>query len=319
MPNKQLAIYRAAAFAASKLPGDLSCRAAEATGALVGRLPDYDGKRSVVASHMSKVLGRALVPAERRHLVAAVYANYARYWAESLRLPSLSGEAVLAGVVTSGEEHLDAALARGRGVVVAAPHLGGWEWGARYLLARGIQVTVAVEPLRPPEVFEWFVSFRERLGMQVVAVGPAAGAAVLRALKANHVVCLLSDRLVGGVSGVEVEFFGQEVLMPAGPVTMALRAHSPLLTAAIYCGRQADAHQLTFRPPLELGGEGRFRELVRQGAQRLAADLEVLIAQAPEQWHILQPNWPGDPQLYRPRDWAWRLLRGVPGRELRAQ
>ena len=26
----------------------------------------------------------------------------------------------------------------------------------------------------------------------------------------------------------------------------------------------------------------------------LAAELEVLIAAEPEQWHLLQPNWPSD-------------------------
>ena len=58
---------------------------------------------------------------------------------------------------------------RGKGVIIAAPHLGGWEWGAMYLAGAGMPVTVAVEPLEPPERFEWFVRFRERLGMQVVA------------------------------------------------------------------------------------------------------------------------------------------------------
>ena len=70
-------------------------------------------------------------------MVAEVFANYGRYWAESLRLPSWTTAEILAGVTTFGWDHLEAALAGGKGVIVATPHLGGWEWGAMYLIANG--------------------------------------------------------------------------------------------------------------------------------------------------------------------------------------
>jgi lauroyl/myristoyl acyltransferase len=293
---------------ASVLPGPVACAAAVGMGNFVGRLPDYDGRRAVVASHMARALGRPVARRERRRMVADVFANYARYWAESLRLPSLSPAEVAAGVATVGEEHLDAARALGRGVILAAPHLGGWEWGANYLIGKGHKVTVAVEPLEPPEVFEWFAGFRRRLGMQVVPVGPGAGAAILQALKEGHVVCLLSDRLVGHASGVKVEFLGEPVMMPAGPVTLALRSKAPLMTAAVYFGPRADAHTIVFRPPLDVPASERFRGSVQLGTRALAGELEHLVRAAPTQWHLLQPNWPDDPDLRR----FWRRARATP-------
>ena len=300
MPTKGLLAYRVGTVVASTLPGPAVYQLGRGVAGLIGRLPDYDGRRAVVASHMARVLGRRLAPSEARRLVTDVYANYGRYWAESLRLPSMSPSEVAAGVATVGQEHLHGALAEGRGVIVAAPHLGGWEWGAMYLIGSGLPVTVAVEPLQPPEVFEWFAAFRRRLGMQVVPVGPGAAAALLKALKANHVVCLLSDRLVGSASGVEVKFFGEQVMMPAGPVTLALRSRAPLMTAAIYFGKRGNSHTIAFRPPLELPAGVRIRESVQSCTQALAAELEVLVRHAPSQWHLVQPNWPSDPQLHRP-------------------
>jgi KDO2-lipid IV(A) lauroyltransferase len=240
-------------------------------------------------------------------MAAEVFANYARYWAESLRLPSLTREEIAAGVTTIGEEHVGAARAEGRGLVIASPHLGGWEWGAMYLIGKGVPVTAAVERLEPAAVFEWLVAFRERLGMHVVPVGPEASAGVLRALHNNEVACLLSDRLVGQASGVEVTFFGERVKLPAGPVALALRARAPILAAGIYYGRAANAHTIIFRPPLQLDRGRRFRDAVRDGAQALAAELEEVIRPAPTQWHILQPNWPGDPPLHTARSWAATL------------
>jgi KDO2-lipid IV(A) lauroyltransferase len=301
--SKELALYRAGAVVASALPGEVAGTLAQGVGALMGRLPDYDGRRAVVASHMARVLGRPLERRESRRLVAEVFANYGRYWAESLRLPSRTKAEILAGVRTFGWDHLLAALAGGKGAIVATPHLGGWEWGAMYLIANGVPVTVAVEPLRPPDLFEWFARFRQELGMQVVPVGPGAAGAILQALKDGHVVCLLADRIVAQVSAAEVSFFGAPVMLPAGPVTLALRSGAPLMTAAIYYGEQTTDHTLVFRPPFELPAAARFRQSVQTGTQVMAVELEHLIRSAPTQWHLVQPNWPDDPQRHRP--WAW--------------
>ena len=316
MVSKQLAMYQAAAWVAQALPASAASALGRAVGWAIGCLPDYDGRRAVVASHMARATGRTLSRREAKALVAAVFANYGRYWAETFRLPVLSESEVGDGVECQGRHHLERALAAGRGAIVAAPHLGGWEWGAIYLVRRGIPVTVVVELLEPREAFVWFAEFRSRLGMNVVPVGPEAGAAVLSALKANHVVCLLSDRLVGQTSGVEVDFFGSKLLLPAGPVTLALRSGCPLLAAAIYCGRRAGSHTLVFRPPLDLSGlQGRLREQVRLGTEALAHELESLILPAPTQWHLVQPNWPDDPPLRRLRDWPVLRWAGGAGEE----
>ena len=103
-----------------------------------------------------------------------------------------------AGFDTDGYEHRrSTACAAGKGVILALPHLGGWEWAGRWLVDRDHPITAVVEPLDPPELFEWFAELRSSLGMTVVPLGPAAGSAVLRALRANEVVCLLSDRDLG--------------------------------------------------------------------------------------------------------------------------
>jgi KDO2-lipid IV(A) lauroyltransferase len=292
--SKELASLKLASVLASSLPGPVLYALARATGRGLARLPDFDGRRALVASHMGRVTG--LGQERARALVPEVMANYGQYWAESLRLPHLAPSAVVAGVTTEGEEHVDAALEAGRGVIIAAPHLGGWEWGARYLVARGVPVTVAVEELSPPDVFDWFTAFRTRLGMGVVPVGPGASSAVTGALRAGHAVCLLSDRLVGATAGVEVDFFGARTKLPAGPVTLSVRTGAPVVAAAIYFGRGQGAHHIVFRRPLELG-TGSLREVVRAGTQSLASQLEELVRREPTQWHIAQPNWPDDPRL----------------------
>jgi phosphatidylinositol dimannoside acyltransferase len=251
-------------------------------------------RRRLVERHLRRISPPGVNDREIAGYVDDTFASYARYWAESLRLPGLTFAEIESGMSFRGFGHLLDGLAGGRGVIAALPHLGGWDWGGMWLAGSGYPTSVVVEALDPPEVFDWFVGFRRRLGLDVIPVGPAAATACLAALRANRVLCLLCDRVVGDVPGVEVELFGERTLLPAGPVTLALRTGAPVLPIAVYFGSGGNEHLAVIRPPLELTRRGRFRDDVTAGTQRLASELEGLIARAPTQWHLMQPNWPSD-------------------------
>ena len=73
---------------------------------------------------------------------------------------------------------------------------------------------------------------------------------------------------------------------------LALRTGAPLLPTAIY--DRGRTHHGVVRPPIPVARQGSFRADVARITQALAAELEVLIRAAPEQWHLMQPNWPSD-------------------------
>ena len=217
--------------------------------------------------------------------------SYSRYWVESLRLPSLSAEDLDAGMEYEGYEHLHDALAGGKGAILTIPHLGAWDWAGAWFATQGIPITVIVEPLEPRELFEWFADFRRSLGMRVVPLGPDAAKASMQALKENGVLCLLSDRDIQG-NGSEVTFFGETTTLPSGPAMLALRTGAPILPVAVYY--RGDMHHGVVRPPIAVERTGSLRDDVARVTQRVADELEALIRKAPEQWHLLQPNWPSD-------------------------
>jgi phosphatidylinositol dimannoside acyltransferase len=83
--------------------------------------------------------------------------------------------------------------------------------------------------------------------------------------------------------------------LPGGPATLALRTGAPILPTAVYFTGRRDGHLGLVRPPLPMARTGRLRDDVAHLTQALAYELEGLIRRAPEQWHLLQPNWPSDP------------------------
>jgi phosphatidylinositol dimannoside acyltransferase len=250
-------------------------------------------RRAMIERHLRRV-DPTLAGWRLRQAVQAAFDSYARYWIESLRLASLSPRAVAAGFSIEGFGHITGARERGSGVILALPHMGGWDWAGRWLADQGIPVTVIVERIEPPELFDWFVPWRSDLGMKVVPLGPDAGRATLRALRDNEVVCLLSDRDIQR-GGVEVEFFGERTTLPGGPATLALRTGAPLLPVGVYYTRRVSSHHAVVRPPVPTDRRGKLREDVARVTQALASELELLIRRAPEQWHLFQPNWPSDP------------------------
>jgi KDO2-lipid IV(A) lauroyltransferase len=287
-----LGAYRVGAATARALPEGLALRAGNALGALAGRAAG--ARRAQVERNLRRIYGHDLAPDEMRARVRATFQSYARYWVESFRLPSVSAAELAAGIRVDGWDHIQDGLDAGAGVILALPHLGGWEWAGFWLATvQRCQVTVVVEPLEPPELFDWFAAFRTRLGMHVVPLGPSAGTEVLQALKANHIVCLLCDRDLHG-GGIDVEFLGERTTLPAGPATLALRTGAPLLPTAVYFDTDGARHLSDVLPPVDATRTGRLRPDVTRVTQALAADLERLIRRAPEQWHLLQPNWPSD-------------------------
>ena len=51
------------------------------------------------------------------------------------------------------------------------------------------------------------------------------------------------------------------------------------------------------RPPVPIERTRRLRDDVERVTQAVAGELESLIRQAPDQWHMMQPNWPADADL----------------------
>jgi len=283
-----------AALAAAALALALPEPVAKPTARGVGRAlaVSLRGRRHMIERHLRRVHGSHLRGVALQRAVAASFDSYSRYWLESFRLPARTLDDVNTHFTIDGLEHVDAAIAGEKGCIIALPHLGGWEVGGFWLAGHGYRFTVVVEPLDPPELFEWFVSYRRSLGMEVLPLGPEVGAHLLRALKDNRIVGLLCDRDLTG-DGVSVDFFGEQTTLPGGPAVLALRTGAPIIPAAVYF-RPGKRHHAVVRPPIPVTRSGRLRDDVARVMQDVAHELEVLIRMAPEQWHLMQPNWPSD-------------------------
>lgn len=215
-------------------------------------------------------------------LLRAALASHFRNVFEMLALPGWSAAEVLRRVRTVNEGVLRAAYA-GRGAVVALPHSGNWDLAGAWACRSGMPVTTVAEQLADPD-FAAFVAFRERLGMRVLSHrDPAAVSRLAGEVRAGRLVCLMADRDLSS-SGVPVRWRDQDVRLPGGPAVVARRTGASLVPAV--CRFTRDGMEIVFGEvvPSRPGRDG----LVAM-TQEVADFFAATIAQAPADWHMLQP------------------------------
>jgi len=311
LSSRPLKILKVASAATRVLPLSVLNPVAAAVASRVGprMMPD---KAAMLGRHLRRVGDHSTGAGDRNQepgqpaaTVGAGFGSYARYWVESFRLPSVGLRQLDRGFSFIGYEHIEQVRASGIGPVLVLPHLGGWEWAAAWLgRVAEVPVSAVVERLEPDDVFEWFKNLRASWGVEVIPLGPDAFGRIVRAVRDGSIVCLLVDRDIGG-NGVEVEFFGERTTLPVGPAVVASRTGAPILpTAVFFSGPQricrvgapiyADARFAPDERALSDATRLQGRERHQALTQRMATELERLIEQAPEQWHLLEPNWPSD-------------------------
>lgn len=109
-----------------------------------------------------------------------------------------------------GREHVEQALARGRGVLVLGGHLGNWELSILYG-SLTLPIDYLYKPPRSVEVDRLLSGYRSRFGTEMIATGGASMRRALRKLREGRALGMLFDQLPRGGDWVEAPFFGRPV------------------------------------------------------------------------------------------------------------
>ena len=229
--------------------------------------------------------------AELRALSRDVMRSYARYYLETFRLQIIGDERIRAGMHVN-QENVDLTLEHlknGRGVIYALPHMGDFEQAGRWIILVGAgSFTTVAERLEPEAVFQKFLAFRQGLGMEVLPTtgGPNPSGVMAQRLRKGKLVCIVADRDLSD-TGIEVDFFGEKALLPAGPAALALQTGAALMPVSCsFVGRDEWAAHVYDEIPVP--AEGTRKEKIAAMTQAMATVFEQAIREHPEDWHMLQ-------------------------------
>jgi KDO2-lipid IV(A) lauroyltransferase len=247
--------------------------------------------------------GRATIERNLRHILgpqatAAAVAQQARSTFDTIvynyfdlfQLPHLADETVRRAVTLHGWEHVEAALAPGQGAIMISTHLGNIEMILYRMLLQGVSITIPVERVEPPQLFDYISALRMSKGLKLVPIdGPLL--ALRRTLKKGGIVGLAGDRDITQ-TGQVVLFFGHPAHLPDGHVRLAAKTGVPLLVG--FSRRNHDhTHSAYFLPPFYLP-TGSESEQLQAGMNFIVEEMEKAIRQNPAQWTVTVSIWADD-------------------------
>jgi KDO2-lipid IV(A) lauroyltransferase len=231
--------------------------------------------------------------AEIDRLVRLNFRNHAKAYADLMRMPRARVEDLQPLLRLKGVEHLEAARAMGKGVLVISAHMGSWEVTAAIWAATIAPVSLFAEELEPQEMYDWYRTTRARLGISVLPLTRPGLRQVLKALESNEMVVTALDRDMLG-TGMVVNFFGRPARIPTGPAAIALRTGAPILPVVVY-RLPDDAYQAEGWAPVVAEHSGDREADQRRITEQLVRHMERIIRAHPEQWHLPHAIWEGAP------------------------
>ncbi len=190
-----------------------------AAGAAIGWLTYFLSPTYRRRMHANAALA-SVAPSARRGAVAEAGRALLELPYLWLRPP---GETISPPVQWDGAALIDAAHARGRGIVFLTPHMGSFEvtaqaYAERYAAAHG-PITVLYRPARKAWLRELVDTARARPGLATAPATLAGVRQMIRALRRGEAVGLLPDQVPPAGLGVWAPFFGR----PAYTMTLAAR------------------------------------------------------------------------------------------------
>jgi len=216
--------------------------------------------------------------------VARTFGAYAGSLAEALAAGS-KNQVEFQSHSVDGKQHMYDALDRGKGVVVASVHSGGWDvLGSLFADRVDTKLTIVMEPERDPGARRFHDEVRQKSGVNIAHAGddPLAALPLLRALKEKGIVALLCDRTPPGMKTFDVILCGEPAKIPQGPFRLAQLSSAPVIS--LFCARAGFRnYHVVVREPVYVPRHATPDDLAR-AAQQVADYMTDFIRLYPTQW-----------------------------------
>jgi lauroyl/myristoyl acyltransferase len=247
---------------------------------------DRDG----LAINLSMALNRSKEHPVVRKTVRKIFINYGQYMVDFFLMPQIPLRKVnrfFTHII--GEERLQKALKRGKGVILLSAHIGNWEFGGVHLRLKNYPLT-AVTMAHNTSISNALVNgLRESKGIKIIEVDQTAfsGIEILNCLRNNEIVAMTGDKDFFG-RGRITTYFGQKVTFPVGPVALAMNSGAALIPAFVL--RQSDGRYYgVLEEPILLEKGNNRDKVLDKNIAKTARIFEKYIRNHPDQWYCPDP------------------------------
>lgn len=166
---------------------------------------------------------------EIRTIMKESYQNLGITLVELLTIDTYNFNAPISKVNYSNIELIEEAKSKGKGVILLSGHFGNWEllaYSASVILKRVLHIVIKYQ--MNPYTDAYLRNLRQRSGNQLIDMNKA-GMTLVKAIKYNDIIAMLSDQRAGTNEGLELEFLGRKARTYKAPATLALKFKTPII------------------------------------------------------------------------------------------
>ncbi len=217
-----------------------------------------------------------------------ILANFSLYLVDFFRFKKIDLKYIEKYVEVAGENHLDDALAKGKGVILLTAHLGNWELGGAVIGVLGYPMNVLALDHKNRLVNNFFINQRRIKGERIISTGFAIRRSVA-ALANNEFIAILGDKDFTN-TGVVVKFFGRDSLMPKGPAALSLKTGAVIIPGFMI-RIKGERSRLLFEHPIQYSPTGDFEKDTLRLTELCTGRIEDVIRRYPTQWYCFRRFW----------------------------
>ena len=238
---------------------------------------------------------------ERRKLLRGCFENLGRLLGVFSQFSTADPHSLQSIIRCEGLEHLDAARASGRGIILFTGHVGAWELSSFALSLFGYPLSFLVRRIDNPKIERLVDARRQRLGNRTIDKRSAARE-MLQIMKRGGTLGILVDLNTLDREGIFVDFFG----VPASTTFMLakLALHTDAVVLPVFAPWDSESRRFLLKigEPLSVERSGDNETDVRQLTQLFTSIVEKFVRRYPDQWLWIHRRWktrpPGEPGIY---------------------
>jgi KDO2-lipid IV(A) lauroyltransferase len=249
--------------------------------------------RERVMSNLSLAFGREKDPKEIRRLAREVFFHFSLTPLETIYLAAnvFPFERFILRVKIEGKEHLDAALARGKGVIALGAHLGSFNLLGTRLAVEGYPFNLIVNVGRFPRLWGKLADYQRAVGQRTIPLKPTSTSVKksLNCLHRNEIIYIVADEQQRR-RGLPVSFFGQTAFTPSGPAIFSVKTGAPILPMFVLREGKFD-RTLVIKNPIEIERTTDEKKDIERLTTLFTKAIEEMVRQYPSQWTWLNRRW----------------------------
>jgi len=247
-------------------------------------LPGY---RRTVWKHLRLAFGPRLSTTTCHRIALRVFMNLGKTAMEWFVLDRLTFAQLRRIVEVHGLQHIQQALAKGRGMIAVSAHFGNWEVLPMAFAFLGFQGGILARRLRYPEYQHFLWSMRRRKGITTYDRGSFKD--VTRLLRQNQIVGMMPDQDIDSLDGIFVDFFNLPAYTPVGPATLALLTGASIVPCFIT--RVGRRFRFTLEAPIASDRTTDRATALHALTQQWSRVVESHIRCYPDQWAWMHRRW----------------------------